>query len=81
MPNIIFHAKKEQSDLIEGLIQSGEFKTRDEALTAAVKLLEGQNNAKLQRLRRLIDEGLNSGSAEEWNADDFLKEVKLELNG
>lgn len=81
MPNIVFNANKEQSELIDGLIQSGEFKTRDEALNAAVKLLEGQGSAKLQRLRRLIEEGLNSGPAEEWNAEDFLKEIKRELNG
>ncbi len=41
-------------------------------------LLVDDPNAQLHQLRSLIDEGLNSGPAEKWNANDFLKEMTQE---
>ena len=78
MQNITFTAQKEQQELIDALIQAGEFRTKDKAINAAIKLLEGQGNAKLQRLRRLIDEGDNSGPAVIVDEDKLLEELRRE---
>ena len=77
--HIIFTAKNEQSELIEGLIESGDYKTKNDVITAALKLLDGRESAKLQRLRRLIEEGENSGEAVEVNGDTLLQEIKSAL--
>jgi len=76
MQNIIYHAKTEQSELIEGLIQSGDYKTKEDVIDAALKLLNGQVHAKQNRLRRLIDEGINSGDAVTVDKDKLLREIR-----
>lgn len=80
MQNIIYHAKAEQSELIEGLIQSGDYKTKEDVIDAALKLLNGQAHAKQNRLGRLIDEGINSGDAVVVDKDKLLREIRSRQN-
>ena len=76
MPNIIFTAKAEQSELIEGLIESGDYKTKEEVISAALKLLNGQAHAKQKRLTRLIDEGIDSGEAVTVDKEKLLRKIR-----
>ena len=76
MRSIIFTAQTEQHELIDGLIQSGEFRDENEAISAALKLLEGRSAARLRRLRSMIDAGLQSGPTESVNEAEFLKECR-----
>lgn len=77
MRNITFTAQNEAQEIIEGLIQSGQYKNEGDAINAALKLLEGQGNNKIRRLRSLIDEGLKSGPAETVDEEKFLQDLKM----
>lgn len=84
MPSIIYRPKDKQSGIIEGMIESGAYKDQEEVIDAALELLGGETPHrpgidKVQRLRRLIEEGLNSGPAETVDEDKFLREIKAEL--
>lgn len=72
------NAQGEQQDIIEGFIQSGEYATEEDVINAALKLLAGEKNqsAQLIRLRRLIDDGMNSGSPTSVDEEQLLKELK-----
>ena len=76
MRNITFTASNEVQELIQELVQSGQYANENEAINAALKLLERQNNVKLLRLCSLIEEGLNSGPAEVVDEDKLLQELK-----
>jgi putative addiction module CopG family antidote len=76
MRSITFTAQAEQHELIDGLIQSGQYRDENEAISAALKLLEGRSAARLKRLRSMIDEGLESGPAESVSEAEFLKECR-----
>ena len=78
---ITFIANKAQEEFINGLVQSGQYKTEDEAINAALKQMEGSVSAKLQRLRQLIDEGDASGDYENWNLEHFLKRARTNTGG
>ncbi|WP_086931621.1 ribbon-helix-helix domain-containing protein [Agarilytica rhodophyticola] len=77
MQNIIYTAKQEQQDQIEGYIQSGEYDSPQQVLDAAMKALDSQEN-KVQRLRKLIQEGIDSGPTEVVDREKFLKELEAE---
>ena len=79
---ITFQPTKGMDEFIEGLVQSGAYNNQSEVIRDALRLLQEKNaSSKLEKLRRLIDEGLNSGPAEEWNAESFIREVKREIDG
>ena len=78
---ITFQPSKQQSELIDGLLANGGYNNQSEVIREGLRLLEEKYaNSKLEQLRKLIDEGLNSGEAEDWNAKEFLAELKRELN-
>ena len=74
----IFSPKPAQKELIEGLVQSGSYKNQEEVLNAAVNLLGGKDTTKLQRLRGLLKEGINSGEAKPVDRNQFLNELRAE---
>ena len=63
---------------IDGLVETGSYKTKSEVVREGLRLLkEQQANSKIEALRQLIDDGENSGELLEWNADKFLERMKL----
>jgi len=68
---------QELRDFIESLVKSGSYKTHSEVVREGLRLLqEKQAASKLEVLRRLIDEGENSGEPVNWDANKFLKQMK-----
>ncbi len=62
---------------IEGLVESGRYKTNSEVVREALRLLqEKQAASKLETLRRLIDEGESSGEPVDWDVNEFLDRMK-----
>ncbi|GAA6168301.1 type II toxin-antitoxin system ParD family antitoxin [Sessilibacter corallicola] len=76
MKSIIVNLTQESLDIIEGMIQSGLYKDIDDVVNAALKNLAGSEEEKIQRLRNLIEEGENSGPAQELDEKAFLAELK-----
>lgn len=67
----------ELREFIESLIESGDYRTQSEVIRESLRLLrEKQAESHLQALRDMIAEGLNSGEAQPWEKDAFLRKVK-----
>lgn len=62
-------------DFIKDCISEGRYKNASEVIRAGLRLLEEREN-KIQALRNSIQEGIDSGIAENFDADEFLKELK-----
>ena len=68
---------EELRNFVEGLVESGNYKTNSEVVREGLRLLqEKQAESKLETLRKLIDEGESSGDPIDWNVDDFLSRMK-----
>jgi len=64
---------------VESLVESGSYKTNSEVVRAGLRLLqEKQADSKLETLRRLIDEGENSGEPVTWRINEFLARMKIQ---
>ncbi|WP_237120503.1 type II toxin-antitoxin system ParD family antitoxin [Salmonella enterica] len=64
-------------DELREFIESGDYRTQSEVISESLRLLrEKQAESRLQALRDLLAEGLNSGEPEAWEKDAFLKKVK-----
>jgi antitoxin ParD1/3/4 len=62
---------------VESLVESGRYKTNSEVVREGLRLLqEKQAASKLETLRRLIDEGENSGEPIDWDVNEFLDRMK-----
>ncbi len=67
----------ELREFIDSLVSSGDYRTQSEVLRDALRLLrEKQATSKLQQLRNLIAEGVDSGVPQTWEKDDFLQRMK-----
>ncbi|WP_435928017.1 type II toxin-antitoxin system ParD family antitoxin [Dryocola sp. BD613] len=67
----------ELREFIDSLVSSGDYRTQSEVLRDALRLLrEKQATSKLQQLRNLIAEGVDSGVAQTWEKDAFLQRMK-----
>jgi antitoxin ParD1/3/4 len=65
--------------MVRQKVASGRYASASEVVREALRLLEHQErlqDAKLEQLRREINEGLASGEAEPWNADDLKREAR-----
>jgi len=68
---------EELRGFVESLVESGSYKTNSEVVRDGLRLLqEKQAASKLETLRRLIDEGEDSGEPVDWNVNEFLYRVK-----
>lgn len=68
---------EELRGFIESLVESGSYKTNSEVVRDGLRLLqEKQAASKLETLRLLIDEGENSGTAVDWDVNQFLSRMK-----
>jgi len=60
---------------VKSRIDEGRYKNASEVIRAGLRLLEEREN-KVQALRNAIQEGIDSGVNENFDADEFLKELK-----
>ena len=68
---------EELRGFVESLVESGNYKTNSEVVRDGLRLLqEKQAESKLETLRKLIDEGENSGTPVDWDVNNFLKRMK-----
>jgi antitoxin ParD1/3/4 len=64
-------------NFVEGLVESGLYKTNSEAIREGLRLLqEKQAKSKLEILANLIDEGESSGKASNWNMAEFINDIE-----
>ena len=67
---------EELRGFVESLVESGNYKTNSEVVRDGLRLLqEKQAESKLKTLRKLIDEGENSGDPVDWDVNDFLNRM------
>lgn len=68
---------EELRGFVESLVETGNYKTNSEVVRDGLRLLqEKQAESKLETLRKLIDEGENSGEPVDWDVNDFLNRMK-----
>lgn len=60
---------------IQSVLTEGRYKNASEIVRAGLRLLE-QEEQKAFVLRKAIEEGVNTGWAEDFNADEHLKTLK-----
>jgi len=66
----------ELKNFIDESVKSGNYKTTSEVVREGLRLLqEKQAGSKLKILQNLIQEGEDSGSATEWNMQDFPRHL------
>lgn len=62
-------------EFVRSTISEGRYKNASEVIRAGLRLLEEREN-KVRALRSAIQEGLDSGIAEDFDPNDFLQELK-----
>lgn len=67
-------------DFIQASILSGRYNNASEVVRSGLRLLEIEEQ-KLVALRSAIQEGIDSGIAEDFNPDTFLNTMKNRKNG
>ncbi|CCE01897.1 type II toxin-antitoxin system ParD family antitoxin [Bradyrhizobium sp. STM 3809] len=70
---------KHYEAFIKRLVDSGRYSTASEVMREGLRLVEEKEEhrkAKLEALRSAIQEGLDSGPAENWDLDDLIAEAK-----
>jgi antitoxin ParD1/3/4 len=60
---------------IQSTLREGRYKNASEVVRAGLRLLE-EEEQKIIALRHAIDEGINSGLAEDFNPEEHLKSLK-----
>lgn len=60
---------------IQGILKEGRYKNASEAVRAGLRLLE-EEEQKIIALRQSIEEGVNSGIAEDFDPSEHLKMLK-----
>jgi antitoxin ParD1/3/4 len=60
---------------IQGVLQEGRYKNASEVVRAGLRLLQ-EEEQKVNALRHAINEGINSGLAEDFDPEEHLKMLK-----
>ncbi len=60
---------------IQGILREGRYKNASEVVRAGLRLLEAEEQ-KVIALRHAIEEGVNSGIADDFDPDEHLKMLK-----
>ncbi|MEY3048461.1 MAG: hypothetical protein RL365_499 [Bacteroidota bacterium] len=60
---------------IQGILRKGRYENASEVVRAGLRLLE-EEEQKIIALRHAIDEGINSGLAEDFDPEEHLKMLK-----
>lgn len=72
---------EELRSFIEDLVETGLYKTKSEVVREGLRMLqEKQAASQLETLRKLIDEGENSGDPIPWDKNAFLNRIKKKLD-
>ncbi|MBR9917874.1 type II toxin-antitoxin system ParD family antitoxin [bacterium] len=69
-------------NLVNSLVESGQYNSASEVIRHALRLLEQENEAreiKLQYFRTEIKKGIESGDAGTWDKEDFLKRAQSKV--
>ncbi|MNU56052.1 Antitoxin ParD1 [compost metagenome] len=61
---------------IQTILSEGRYKNASKVIRAGLRLLE-EEEQKIIALRHAIEEGVNSGIAEDFNPEEHLKNLKL----
>ncbi|GJL36244.1 CopG family transcriptional regulator [Enterobacter hormaechei] len=70
----------ELREFVESLIATGDYRTQSEVVRDSLRLLrEQQAQSRLNQLRMLLAEGLESGEAKKWDQDAFLRNIKARV--
>lgn len=70
----------ELREFVESLITSGDYRTQSEVIRDSLRLLrEKQAESRLNALKALLAEGLESGKPQRWEQDAFLKNIKARV--
>lgn len=64
-------------EFVNGQVESGRYKNVSEVVRAGLKLLENEES-KAITLKNAIQEGIDSGIADDFDADKHLKELKAQ---
>ncbi len=73
---ITFRPTDEQGGFIDNMIESGDFASQSEVIRAGIRLLqEQQAKSKLNQLRQLVKEGVDSPIVEDWSAEGFVSSM------
>ena len=65
-------------NFVDGRINEGRYKNASEVIRAGLRLLEEEEN-KIQILKNAIQEGIDSGIAEDFNPKKHLQALKTKL--
>lgn len=63
-------------NFVKSRIREGRYKNASEVIRAGLRLLEERED-KVQALKNAIQEGIDSGVNEDFDAEEFLKELKV----
>ncbi|MDR9399768.1 type II toxin-antitoxin system ParD family antitoxin [Salibacter sp.] len=64
-------------EFVNGQVESGRYKNVSEVVRAGLRLLENEES-KAITLKNAIQEGIDSGIADDFDADKHLKELKAQ---
>lgn len=64
-------------NFIQNSISAGRYKNASEVIRAGLRLLE-EEEAKVIALRKAIEEGIDSGIAEDFEPEEYLKKLKAQ---
>lgn len=67
-------------EFIQTSIKSGRYNNASEVVRSGLRLLEDREQ-KMAALRSSIDEGLNSGKVEDFDSQDYLRQMKERKHG
>lgn len=60
---------------VKSAVKQGRYNNASEVIRAGLRLLE-ENDSRVYALKKAIQEGLDSGIAEDFNPDEHLKKLK-----
>ena len=67
-------------EFIQASILSGRYNNASEVIRSGLRLLEDQEQ-KMAALRSAVEEGLNSGIAEDFDSQEYLQQMKARKHG
>ena len=65
-------------DFVDNKVNQGRYKNASEVIRAGLRLLEEEEN-KIQFLKNALQEGIDSGIAQDFDAETHLKNIKSKL--
>ena len=66
-------------DFVQNRISAGRYKNASEVIRAGLRLLEEEED-KVAALKQAIQEGIDSGITEDFEPEQFLKELKAQIS-